>query len=206
MTTWRFHARVAMLTSVSQVCRPWAEITNSNHANYCLRHNYTYIARSLPYELALSDFKFIRSLFDYFDIVWCLDADAVVTNFNIKVESLPLGCGLNVCEEGLLPYVYINCGSTIWIKGEESNELLTLLAESEHEWRQAQFWQGWIANKLKAGLLIDMVKVHPSKTFNSCHSGKTCLWQAGDFVYHPCGMKLQERVENIRKIMKCITY
>ena len=194
--------KVAVLSSVSEGT-PWASMTSAVTADYCRRHGYTFIARSLPYVEAVADFRFWGSLLGTFDALWCLDADAVITNHTRRLEDLPLRPGMNVCKEGLFEVCPINCGSVIWMADDHSRRVLSWLAASEHEWRQMTWiWQQWIAEQLERGWWKTVVTVHPPRTFNSCHHGDRCLWAPGDFVYHPCGMPHHERLRAIRETLK----
>lgn len=190
----------AILTSVSAQT-PWAPLTTPNHADYCHRHGYTHIARHLPYDRAVADFDFLASLLGHFDVVWCLDSDAVITNHTVALEGIAIQPGMNVCEEGLHPACPINCGSVIWTHDPQSHLILRELAHAEAEWRRLTWiTQQWIAERLGSGEpWTSLVTVHPPRIFNSCHHGDKCLWQRGDFVYHPCGMPHAERMARIRQ-------
>lgn len=192
--------KVAMITSVS-ADTPWQSLTTPNHAEWCHWHGATFIARHLPYDQAVRDFRFIRDLLEHFDAVWCLDSDAVVTNMQASLGDISLQRGMNVCEEGLHPLCPINCGSVIWTNHLWSRELLYQLAAAEPEWRgMTWIWQQWVAERLAE--LGPRVTVHPARTFNSCHHGDLCLWRPGDIVYHPCGMPHPERVARIREMLE----
>lgn len=193
---------VAVMTSVSGGT-PWAPLTTPNHAEYCLARGYTHIARHLPYSEAVADFAFVSSLLGHFDAVWCLDSDAVVTNMAARLDELPLASGANVCQEGLHDACPINCGSVIWTSCEASRWLLGELEARESEWRPLMWiWQQWMAERLVSLAGAGAVTVHFPRTFNSCHHGEKCLWQPGDFVYHPCGMPHSQRLACITERLK----
>jgi hypothetical protein len=203
--------RIAMVTTVSHGT-PWAELTTPNHAEYCLRHGYTFIARALPYDQAVRDFAFLSELLGQFDIVWSLDADAVVTNMANRVEDLPLEPGMNVCEENIsTPLPRINCGSVVWV-GQAATTPLSLIEEAEPQWKGMQWiWQQWVEQQLvkQSDSIEDIADVwmrkrttvHPPRTFNSCDHGDVKNWQPGDFVYHPCGESHERRLELIREAL-----
>lgn len=195
----------AILTSVSAQT-PWATLTTPNHADYCQRHGYTHIARHKPYHEAVADFDFLETVLDHFQAVWCLDSDAVITNHTLSLATLPLRDGMNVCEEGLHPACPINCGSVIWTRHLHSRRVLSWLRTAEPEWRKLTWIsQQWIAEQLQTGGWWNtVVTVHPPRTFNSCHHGPKCLWQPGDFVYHPCGMPHAERMARIREHLEAV--
>lgn len=196
--------KVAMVTSVS-ADTPWQSLTTPNHAEWCHRHGATYIARHLPYDQAVADFLFVHDLLDHFDLVWCLDSDAVVTNMQTRLDDISFRPGMNVCEEGLHPSCPINCGSVVWTSGKESQTVLLALSAKESEWRRLTWiWQQWVAERLARWPLEGRVTVHQARTFNSCHHGDRCLWRPGDFVYHPCGMPHSIRIQFIREQMEAV--
>lgn len=211
-------SRIAMVTSVS-AGTPWAEVTTPNHAEYCLLHGYTFIARALPYDQAVRDFQFLDDLLSIFDIVWCLDSDAVVTDMTKRVQDLPLRRGMNVCRENIsTPDPWINCGSVIWARDDpgwssarEARAVIGAIREHESGWSSMQWiWQQWVEGLLRSGpekpadhlcRLGDAITVHPPRLFNSCDHGEARNWQPGDFVYHPCGEPAARRLELVRAAM-----
>jgi hypothetical protein len=184
--------RAVVVSSVSRET-PWAAITTPNRVEYCERHGYTFVSRHLPYDEAVADFAFIESLLSHADCVWCLDADALVTDLTQPLDALPLSRGMNVCEEGLGLPPPINCGSVIWTSSDASRHVLRLLRDAEPEWRRLTWiWQQWVGERLD--WLRGLVTVHPPRVFNGCHHGEACQWAPGAFVYHPCGQGVAERM------------
>jgi len=204
--------RVAVLTSVSANISDIASVTIPNKLEYCLRHGYSLIADNRPYEEAVKDLcKTLLSLLADYDMVWALDADAVITNMTVPMHTLDcLGPGMTVCEEGIVAFNRINCGSVVWKSGCESRYLLEQLREAEAEW-----WgmpcqqQTWLQKNLVR--LGDAVTVAPLRAFNSCVWNRPANardeigghWQPGDFVYHPCGVfPMNERLVWIGEALK----
>lgn len=200
--------RVAVVTSVSANIAELAALTVPNKLEYCLRHGYSLIADNRPYEEA------VRTLCDYllailaeYDLVWTLDADAVITNMAVPIHTLDcLGPAMTVCEEGIVEWNRINCGSVVWKSDCRTRYLLERLREAESEWWgmpcQQQTWLGGAASS--AG---DLITVAPLRAFNSCAwnlpgggvGEPGSHWQAGDLVYHPCGVYPHDiRLEKVR--------
>jgi hypothetical protein len=189
--------RVAVVTSVSANIAELAAATVPNKLEYCLRHGYSLIADNQPYEEAVKTLcDTLLSLLADYDLVWTLDSDAVITNMTVPIHTLEcLGPAMTVCEEGIVDWNRINCGSVVWKSGCRSRYLIERLRESESEWWvmpcQQQTWLGGLAGK--AG---DLITVAPLRAFNSCawnHPAAGigepgCHWKAGDLVYHPCGV------------------
>ena len=177
---------IAIVTSSSENT-PWAKDTIQNKAEYCRKHGHTLIARNLSYANAAKDFDFLIRLFNSFEIIWTLDADAIITNFDKKIKDIDLSSGMNICEEGIRPECRLNCGSIIW-KGFEAVSMIGLIENRKDEWQNDPFiWQSFI-NKISDNPIVSpLLKIHPVGEFNSCHHGWKNNWRPGDFVYHPCG-------------------
>lgn len=177
---------IALVTSSSKNT-PWAKYTIQNKAEYCRKQGYTLIARNLPYQEAVKDFDFLIRLFNSFETVWTLDADAIITNPDKKLEDIDLSHGMNICEEGIRGDCRVNCGSVIW-KGFEAVSMIGLIENRKSEWEADPFvWQSFINRITDNPIVSPLLKIHPVGTFNSCHHGDTNNWKPGDFVYHPCG-------------------
>jgi hypothetical protein len=189
--------RVAVLTSVSANIAEMAALTVPNKLEYCLRHGYSLVVDSRPYTEAVQKVRqAVMPLFDEFDIVWALDCDAVITDMTRPIHTLPcLGPGATVCEEGIVAWNRLNCGSIVWRRGARSRYLLCRIEESTPEWvAMPCVWQTWLAEH--AETLGDILTIAPLRSFNSCawtHPGggsgeSGSHWESGDLVFHPCGV------------------
>ena len=189
--------RVALLTSVSANIAELAAVTVPNKLEYCLRHGYSLLVDNRPYEECVKNLADIvlSALADH-DLVWTLDADAVITNMTVPIHTLGcLGPGMTACLEGIVEWNLINCGSVVWKRGCRTTYLLERMREAEAEWMQypcrQQTWFGGVSKSTEG-----LVSVAPLRAFNSCawtHPGgglgkPGSHWQRGDMVYHPCGV------------------
>jgi len=198
--------RVAIITSASGGT-PWAKATVPCNAEYALRHGYSLLVKHETYERGLAEglHGILRTL-DEYDLVWTLDADCLVTNHTLRIEDVPgLGEHVTLCEEGIMPRNRFNCGSMVWRDTDGTRGLIHDLIASEEEWRNPSkcefIWQSWLANH--AEQLGDTLTVLPQRAFNSVaweHSGGGCLWQPGDFVYHPCGFDHANRLPTLERM------
>lgn len=189
---------ICIVTSVSEGT-PWASITLPNRLAYCLRHGYAMLAYCEPYGLAVKDgLPRVRRLLDEFDLVWTLDADCLVTDLRQRIEAVPgLGSHASICREGLFDNVPINGGSIVWRNTAATRELIDQILAAEPEWRAySHNVQQWLAMRLD--LLAGKLAVCDSRNFNGVHHHNQCVWQPGDFVYHPCGMPPGPRCELLR--------
>jgi hypothetical protein len=201
---------VAILTSVSGNVADLAAITVPNKLEYCLRHGYSLIVDNQPYEEAVRNTHYLCGYLDRFDLVWALDCDAIITDMTTRIEAVPsLGPHMTVCEEGIVEWNRINCGSIVWKNTTESRALLRMISERVDEWRGlACIWQTWLQNTKTVP--HDLVTVAPVGAFNSCVWNRPANardeigghWKPGDFVYHPCGVyPMGERVKWIQSAL-----
>ena len=188
--------KVAIITSVSENVRDVAALTMHNKLEYCLRHGYSLVADNQPYETAVVRTDLLCHYLDRFDLIWTLDADAILTNMAVPIESLTcLGPNVTVCEEGTVSWNRINCGSMVWRNTAQSRWLANHICETQEQWRLLPCqWQTFLGTNADA--LGDVLTVAPLRSFNSCvwnrpgnaHDEIGGHWQPGDLVYHPCGV------------------
>jgi len=192
---------VAIYTSISAGCAEFAKATTPSKTAYCLRHGYSLVLRNRPYrEALLESLRDVWGLLDEFDMVWTLDADCLITG-TAPIHELPgLGKHVTVCNESIVNWNRLNCGSMVWRQTREASVLLEDIIESERAWRAMPCgWQTWLGQRE-----CDALTVLPPRAFNSVvwnHSGGGCHWQPGDLVYHPCGIVPHSlRAEALRDI------
>lgn len=203
--------RVAVSTSVSSNIAKMSALTTPNKFEYCTRHNYSLIVDNRSYAEAARDVRGVLvPLLEIYDLVWSLDCDAVITNMTLPVHSLAcLGPGVTVCEEGVVEWNRLNCGSMVWRAGSRSRYLLDRIDESAAEWVSAPCsWQTWLGDHAES--LGDSLTIAPMRSFNSCawtHPGggrgeAGSHWKRGDLVFHPCGVfPHEERLEAVRSAL-----
>lgn len=202
--------KVAVLTSISSNVAELASLTVPNKFEYCLRHGYSLVIHNQPYDEAIGRPELIEPLFDMFDLVWHLDNDAIVTDMTKRIEGLPcLGPHMTVCEEGIVNWNLLNCGSYVFRSTPRSRSVLHRIAASRGEWeRMPCVWQTWL--EVNRESLGDALTVAPLRAFNSCVWNRPANardevggnWQYGDFVYHTCGVfPHSERVEWMRRTL-----
>lgn len=187
--------KVIVVTSVSSKIADYASLTIPHTAEYCLRHGYSHLVMNGPYEEAVRGIGWMRVLLSSgYDMIWALDADCVITDMTKTIHDLPcLGPHVTVCEEGIVEWNRVNCGSAVWRNTPEVHDLLMESGDRYGEWKGLPCqWQSWIQGDQFKGV----VTVAPLRSFNSCawtHPGGVggapgSHWQPGDFVYHPCGV------------------
>lgn len=202
---------VAIVTSVSEKIAELATLTVANKLEYALRHGYSLVVANRQYEEANAGMVSICDYLDQFDLVWTLDADAVITNMTQPVHELAcLGPHVTVCEEGIVPWNRLNCGSVIWRNTPEARHVLTAITIDEPVWRPMPCgWQTWLAHI--AENRPEFVTVAPVGAFNSCawthpangpEYAPGTHWRPGHLVWHPCGVyPMPARVEAVRQML-----
>jgi len=195
--------RVALLTSVSDNIGDLATLTVPNKLEYCLRHGYSLLIDNAPYAEAARSTHRICDYLDTFDLVWTLDCDAIITNMAQRIEEVrSLGPHMTVCEEGIVEWNRINCGSMVWRNTPETRALLHAIADRVGEWQGlACGWQTWL--QMVSITPADVMTVAPLRAFNSCVWNRPANardeigghWRPGDLVYHPCSVfPMKERM------------
>jgi hypothetical protein len=188
---------VAIVTSVSEGT-PWASIVMPSRLEYGIRHNATIISIPGKYpQCVVEVLSLARSLLEFFDLVWTLGADCLITNHTVSIGDVPeLGPHMTICEELLGSHTTVNADSIVWRATDETKRLLDYLVTHSDEWLDSPFMlQCWIRDNRQS--LADVVTVAHARAFNSVDHGK-CFWEPGDLVYHPCGAPTHQRCEALR--------
>lgn len=203
--------RVAIFCNYSQEIRGMAELTIPNKLQYCLQHNYSLIINNQPYDDIMIKMNSLIPLLGNYDILWYMDSDTVITNMKQKIENLDcLGPHVTVCEEGIVPWNKLNCGSIVFKNTNESKALLQAITDNVEQWKPLVCqWQTWL--HYIQPTIGDILTTAPLRAFNSCVWNKPgngpgepgSHWHEGDFVCHPCGIFPYEptRMEYIKEIL-----
>jgi hypothetical protein len=201
--------RIAMITSVSSNIAELATLTMPNKLEYCLKHDYTLIIQNQKYEDAVDRTHALIHLFDEYDLVWALDADAIITNMNVPIHTLEcLGNNITVCEEGMVYWNRINCGSIVMKNTLETKTLLQLISVTKDQWKPLPAsWQSWLG--INAEIFSNMLTIAPIGSFNSIEWNLPASsaiwgppgnhWKSGHLVYHPCSIYPKEERLNYIK-------
>ena len=201
---------VALVTSVSANIADLAALTVPNKLEYCLRHGYSLICDNQPYDQAVARVDLLCHYLDRFDMLWTLDCDAVITDMRQPIHEFAcIGPHVTVCEEGIVSWNRLNCGSMVWRDTTKARALLQTISEERNRWVGLRCgWQTLLGELASVG--VDVLTVAPLRAFNSCVWNRPANardevgghWQQGDFVYHPCGVfPMEERTEWLKSIL-----
>lgn len=199
--------KVAIITSGSANIADLIAVTLPNKTEYCLRHGYSLILDNQPYYEAIHNAHWICTFLDRFDLVWMLDSDAIITDMRQPIHELPcIGPHVTVCEEGIVDWNWLNCGSVVLRSTLVSRTVLQTIAIERAYWEPLPCgWQTWMNSYAKSR--PEHITVAPLRSFNSCvwnrpansHDEIGGHWQAGDLVYHPCGVyPMAERISWVK--------
>ncbi|NDD83573.1 hypothetical protein EBZ38_04725 [bacterium] len=204
--------RVLILTSMSDNISDIINLTAPNKLEYCLKHGYSFLLDNQPYQNACERMSAIIPLFEEYSIIWNIDADTVITNMNIPIHSLEcLGDHMTVCEENMVYWNRINCGSVVYKNTPQTKWLLQQITDNKDKWKhlvcQAQTWLADISEHLG-----DIITIAPANSFNSvewnlpANSAKWGPpgnnWRQGDLLYHPCSVfPKQERIKYLQNAL-----
>lgn len=185
-----------------------AKIVVPNVVNYCRKHGYSWNIQFInkepfdAYEKVIQIKKCFES--NECDAVWSLDCDALITNYNKKIEDyLDDEHDLFICK---MVGVGINAGSFVIKKSEWSLKLLDYLLERKGE--EGMYGEQDAMNKYISEFPNEnKIKYLPHPSINSLamylypefvddYKGvENAVWEDGCFVLHLPGQKLDLRLE-----------
>jgi len=184
-----------------------------NKLEYCLRHNYSLVIDNQKYEDCVDRPHALNHLFDEYDILWTLDADAIITNMSIPFHTLEcLGENITICEEGMVTWNKINCGSMVMKNTLQTKTLLQLISINKEAWQTLPAsWQSWLG--INSDVFSNMLTIAPVGSFNSVEwnlpansavwGPPGCNWKSGHLVYHPCSIfPREERIKYLKEALE----
>ena len=147
------------------------------------------------------------------DWIWWLDCDAMITNYNIKLENI-IDNDYDVIMS--TDFNGLNCGSFLVKNSNRGKAWLEMIFSQRYVYKfYSHPWPEQIIIMETARNYTEILKVVPQKTFNSYYyslygsnyghdgSGLDRLgisgnWQPGDFVIHFPGYPNNQRIEWIK--------
>jgi hypothetical protein len=160
----------------------------------------------MPWYIALCDILPAGS------IVFHIDADAVVTNPDFRLEDL-VGADDDTGPNGwdmLFPIDHVgrHCGVWLWRVCPSVKALFQRAYERRHVEKNFDYWeQGAITRELEAGdhgVRERWVPQHVLNCWNNWHTVKygSAKWEPGSNVYHHVGETLGNKLAGIKTILK----
>lgn len=180
---------ILILTAYTPDIANYGEISSANKDRYAREHGYAFRSVTkgfVPHRPpAWSKIHFIRTALGKYPWVFWSDADALVTNFAVRIESI-ISAGHDVfLTEAQCPIRHLNTGSMLFRRSLFS--LLFLRAV----WNLKVFthdptWEQRAVNHLCANYRLPRVRTSPNRHFNSYGhvENDPDPYQPGDFIIH----------------------
>lgn len=195
-----------------------AKITSKSIINYCSVNNYYYAiqdegldkSRSASWNKVYLSRQYSKDQYDY---IWCVDADVMLMNHNIELESIvdPNFDVFITCYDNNIEY--LNTGSIIYKNSEWTRKFL------DDIWNDDEFVQPRPGCYFEQSAIIKYYKNNPQdqhrfkflpvRTINSHYHGlfdprRDVNFQHGDLVVHLPGTDNQYRMEVFPQFEKYI--
>ena len=198
-----------------------AQITDKVKQEYAARHGYTWYVKKDNWQSSDMGFArvyLVREIFEkYKDVKWVfvVDCDAIITNFNIKIED-------RIDDNFHVIYtVYhngLNVGVALFRNSPEGRQYINNIIALEekylsHPWKEQQ------AIIDTYGKYRNIIKVVPARYMNSLQwqmydrnqlpveddiLGQNMLWQYGDWALHWPGANHKGRIEQAKVMINNI--
>jgi hypothetical protein len=213
----------AILTMHDKNYAEMAELTLANKQEYCAKHGYELFAKTDNFSdgrhIYCDKIRHNLSILENnptIEWIWWLDCDAVITNFDIKIEEW---CDSNYDFIITLDRYALNNGSYFIKNSNLGKQFLRDVLNLEDTFLDDKWpdQQPMISLLEYSEIYRNMTKFHPQRSFNSydydfyhhdhgnTHDwdlfGKNGNWQSGDFVIHYPGVKYDTRIELIKNIL-----
>ena len=175
--------------------REWLpSITNPVKADYCQRHGYDFVFKSMPQHPerppSWEKLDAVEECLRDHDVVMWMDDDAVPSNFGIRFEKIiPTWCYMALARD----YLWLNVGVFIMRRKPEAFALLEKWKGMYEAFKDACLWEQDAFQSLYAENSLG-IWVCASESLNSFEGEFRPQdrdlfrpWQSGDFAYHFSG-------------------
>lgn len=196
--------KICMVTAYSEDWKQLGGAIAETNKAYCAKWGYDFKVHtsgfdpSRPY--SWSKILFIREALKNYDYVMWIDADAVITNPEIPLDSL-----LCLKEELVVGFDHtgINFGVFFLRKSDFANRLLDEIW-NRTEYLKHPWWEQAAVRKLQSEDFLDYhIKKSPIQGWNVEYSDTRFgqnEWKDGDFVAHFMGIEMKEKLTNLAKV------
>lgn len=125
--------KIALLQTHSKNNEALYELTLKNHVKYCDTHNYDMVQINCEYS-SYMDFNLLNFLFNYYDVVFTMGSDVIITNYNIPLTSfinLQENKSLYIDINGNDDHVIVNFDFCVWVKNENTQKIIEYIEETK---------------------------------------------------------------------------
>lgn len=189
------------------------DVTEESKRKYCQKHGYDYLSISKTLDsgrvISWSKTKAAIDSLDKYDWIWCTDADLIIMDDDVSLESkidnnfdIVVAQNLKCDKPGIIE---INTGSILIKNSSWTKDFLNDV------YAQSQFAQErWAEQAAMMHLLLTKPEYQSHfkfvswREFNSAYrQHPEYLYQKGDFVLHMCGCGNLERLNILKSIEQC---
>ena len=203
--------KIAIASMYNEDFKELAKITHTgNKVKYAEKHGYPISVKTNGFSpeenINFSKIRLIMQMFNSdIDWVFWLDADAMITNFDIKLESfIDSDYHFIITEDNN----GLNAGSFFIRNSPEGRNYFQDLLDNVHIYNRIEMYeQKWMWDTYEQ--YKDIIKVVPQKLFNSFnyklypqYKGRSeGQWTPGDFVIHWPGLHYNERLKQSKEML-----
>jgi hypothetical protein len=207
--TTNLNATIAIVSIFNEHHRDLADLTWTNKQAYAAKHGYLSFAKTDNFSTEQIHFDKFRHILDIMDKhksvdwIWWLDNDAMITNFDIKVESL-----IDTDYHIIMPtdIAALNTGSFIVRNSIQARNWLEFLLSKKTEYKNDTKWFEQQAVIDFYPKFQNLFKIIPQKQLNSYDYkmygvdatdllGYSGQWTPDDFVIHWPGLQNNLRIK-----------
>lgn len=203
--------KICVATYATGAYAPVCDVTDRNKAEYCARRGYGFERNHVDADgqSAFFDrYAWYLSILDPWDWIYCLDADAIFTNFNKKLEDI-----IRTHDTIIFPLdaVMVQAGGFLARNCEKTREFFgEIISKKAEPWKSDQIEIERLIPKYR-----NLIRFIPQRELGSYRyehyrnlggnyvkqvdrDGNDGQWQPGDFVLHAPGMPLASKIELLR--------
>lgn len=226
---------VKVATLCSWDCRKLGKITNPNKQQYCDSYGYKYALKTtgifksikrlnkLGWHYPVFErWRYFLSVLETCDAVFCLGADVLITNHNIKLENI-----LNKNKS------FIICADAVGLQTDvmlikntlKTKKLIKELLEIQDKFSNYNFLDQTALESL-VPKYSNIVSILPQRAMNSFDyttlkswygtnpnyekaidiNGSDGQWKMGDFILHTPGLPIDKKIEILKSYLPLVTY
>jgi hypothetical protein len=203
---------ICMVTAYDDKCSEHGDFASRINIAYCLKHKYDFRVYTDGFDKtrppAWSKILFVKDALKDYEWVFWIDADAIVTNHRIEIESyIQLGGDIFVCNE--TPHLVFNTGIFLIRQCDWSFWLLDEIWNKK-EWQSFASCEQTAFNQIVCeGHTGHRMVYYPMREFNAVPlpTRSEIKWQPGDFIAH-CMTDIcsSEKVRILSECLKRVDY
>lgn len=191
---------IGILSGFDHSINDYALIALKNKVEYCTKHKYTFINHVGTIETkrhpSWNKINICKRNLQYFDWIFWIDADAIFTNFETKIEDVlqPYANGYDVVTafDGVL-----NTGLFFLRNCDFVYHLLEKIYENKDVRKEDVWYEQASMIYLYNNKLVDISRIAMSKQHEFNSYGTT--WKAGDYILHIAGVPFEDKVRVMRE-------